>query len=637
MKGYVFLISYLLVILSINAIHVNAESMLNWIWGKKEESALLLDDGIPLVSIPYELLTEDEKFLKEASKLITDIQISSPLEICQHKVVLKIKSACTSMTEEQLAKLSVNLLNCQSAAEGRKLFPCTDKMTIKECTIEMDSDTWNSYHLISNRARAVCYSARSYQFRALVEITVNKLMQSAHTQIKTLASLKESQDYLEKQTVAAHKIIKLNMQDLTNEKALIRTGHSQLATMTEDIKMKLEKANQDFIQQAAHRSEYHQEILTDLKDIQIQVQLLWQNIENSTNHIIKQNYETIIQYEKTLTKIKKINQTIVFIWNLTNIVQSEIDERLEWITEYIGTAGENVDKIYRISLHVVYLFATMIIATFLQAPFLTRTAILGLIPINFISYLKHGLSASIDFISLTFLLLFITAIHYLFSGIQYLLRLKNKIIKTNSKLYGISLLNNKQMFVESMKKNHRFKYQEHKLSSRLNILQLAVNLWCYIHQHIFKYIVLGNLKIFKKCYHIMKSWMWQEFEPIEELSCSYVSAKKYNEYIVSSTKYPNVSDDSSEYSDSPNSEKFIPSNDNSIRGAVLKRRNLKNYVSPLTAFFKGNREDTQTSQQSVTPIRRTLCQAKTRSGNPCRLLTLKSQKYCFKHADLYSE
>lgn len=56
----------------------------------------------------------------------------------------------------------------------------------------MDADMWNAYHLMSNRARAVCYAARSTQFRALTELTVNKLMQSAHTQIKTLSSLKVS-------------------------------------------------------------------------------------------------------------------------------------------------------------------------------------------------------------------------------------------------------------------------------------------------------------------------------------------------------------------------------------------------------------------------------------------------------------
>jgi len=60
----------------------------------------------------------------------------------------------------------------------------------------MDADMWNAYHLMSNRARAVCYAARSTQFRALTELTVNKLMQSAHSQIETLQSLKVSYIYM---------------------------------------------------------------------------------------------------------------------------------------------------------------------------------------------------------------------------------------------------------------------------------------------------------------------------------------------------------------------------------------------------------------------------------------------------------
>lgn len=101
---------------------------MDWIWQTKtDDTTVLVADGVPLVSIPYESMTEDEKFLQEAAKF-TDIQVSSPLETCQHKVVMKIRTSCIDMTEEQLAKFSVNLLNCQSAVEGRKMFPCTEEM-----------------------------------------------------------------------------------------------------------------------------------------------------------------------------------------------------------------------------------------------------------------------------------------------------------------------------------------------------------------------------------------------------------------------------------------------------------------------------------------------------------------------------
>lgn len=50
--------------------------------------------------------------------------------------------------------------------------------SLKDCTLGMDANTWNAYHLITNRAKAVCASIRQDQFRGLSEITVNKLMQS---------------------------------------------------------------------------------------------------------------------------------------------------------------------------------------------------------------------------------------------------------------------------------------------------------------------------------------------------------------------------------------------------------------------------------------------------------------------------
>ena len=62
--------------------------------------------------------------------------------------------------------------------------------TLKECTQKMDSDTWNAYHILSNRARSVCYAARQQQFRALTQMTVNKLMLSTSQQLGFIHELK---------------------------------------------------------------------------------------------------------------------------------------------------------------------------------------------------------------------------------------------------------------------------------------------------------------------------------------------------------------------------------------------------------------------------------------------------------------
>lgn len=54
----------------------------------------------------------------------------------------------------------------------------------------MDSDTWNAYHILSNRARSVCYGARQQQFRALTQMTVNKLMASSNQQLGFIRELR---------------------------------------------------------------------------------------------------------------------------------------------------------------------------------------------------------------------------------------------------------------------------------------------------------------------------------------------------------------------------------------------------------------------------------------------------------------
>lgn len=54
----------------------------------------------------------------------------------------------------------------------------------------MDSDTWNAYHIISNRARSVCYSARQQLFRRRAEHTVNALISTATSQLDAMKDLK---------------------------------------------------------------------------------------------------------------------------------------------------------------------------------------------------------------------------------------------------------------------------------------------------------------------------------------------------------------------------------------------------------------------------------------------------------------
>lgn len=118
-------------------------------------------------------------------------------------MVSKLRESCGSMGEEELGKMAVALLNCQSRAENRPTFPCTLDMvssschvspcfiishsvsqTLAECTAGMDPAVWNAYHIVSNRARSVCYATRQQQFRKQTEYVVNQLSSSTLQQMQ---------------------------------------------------------------------------------------------------------------------------------------------------------------------------------------------------------------------------------------------------------------------------------------------------------------------------------------------------------------------------------------------------------------------------------------------------------------------
>ena len=60
----------------------------------------------------------------------------------------------------------------------------------------MDANTWNSYHIISNRARSICYATRQQQFRMKTEYTVNQLANQAENQMELMNNLQVRQPFI---------------------------------------------------------------------------------------------------------------------------------------------------------------------------------------------------------------------------------------------------------------------------------------------------------------------------------------------------------------------------------------------------------------------------------------------------------
>ncbi len=71
-----------------------------------------------------------------------------------------------------------------------------DVQTLAECTGSMDATTWNAYHIVSNRARSVCYSIQQQRFRKQTEVAVNKLADSTLRQLQAVEEIENKHQQL---------------------------------------------------------------------------------------------------------------------------------------------------------------------------------------------------------------------------------------------------------------------------------------------------------------------------------------------------------------------------------------------------------------------------------------------------------
>nr|CAD7404690.1 unnamed protein product [Timema poppensis] len=421
-------VALVLLYLSATSLKIADSSLLDWFWSSnKSNSEQTLDRPTTLKKVPYELMTTDEKFLEDAKKFL-DVKLSD-LDVCQHKVVLKLRSSCITMSEEEVAKMSVKLLNCQSATEGRQQFPCTDDMTLKECTSPMDAIMWNTYHLMNNRALAVCHSVKNMQFRALNEMTVNKLMTAAHDQLASMESLKESQ--VKVQTMTSHTLesvaknntvlmsqqdklfsmqhnikdfVALNLRELTREKALIAAGHQEIAKLTADIKKSVELTSVSAATQRVEWQENHKELLLQIDKIKNNINAVLDGIELRTQLITSHNDMVTTHHKVLMENLAKINGTVNFLLNIVDRSRDEFNARLGWIASRVTGTADSLDQVYIFALHGAYLIVGMIISSFVNVPNFTRMFLLLIVILNVILSLQKGPYSPMDFFTMTVLM-----------------------------------------------------------------------------------------------------------------------------------------------------------------------------------------------------------------------------------------
>ncbi|KAM8744670.1 protein brambleberry [Acanthopagrus schlegelii] len=381
----------------------------------------------------FEMATADEKFLAEAKNMEI-----SPLDSCNYKVVARLKASCGSLSEEQLAKLGVVLFNCQSESEGRPIYPCTEEMTIKECTAGMDPDTWNAYHIVSNRARSVCYATRQQLFRRRAEHTVNALISTATSQLDAMKDLKEGQLELRELTAASldklldgHSALQAqqgklyegqgqmesslrdNLQRLNQEKALIASGQELVAQLIKGITQRMENVSENLQIQGSEMQDSHKAIVKDLTDVRHQAQDIYQKIDHSMLEFLHYQDQTSQYYTDLMNKLERMNSTLGLTLHYLDNMQSRIEEKLHMIQGYLGWAGLSLTAMWTCVAHTGYFVVCAVLLTFLRCPGFSRALLLLTVPLNAVAEVNQ--QPALDLTGLSLLLLSLSLGHWFVS------------------------------------------------------------------------------------------------------------------------------------------------------------------------------------------------------------------------------
>ncbi|XP_061539003.1 protein brambleberry [Phycodurus eques] len=377
----------------------------------------------------FELSTADEKFLAEAKQMAL-----SALDGCHHRVVAQLKMSCDGLSEEELAKLGVLLFNCQAQIEGRRIYPCTEEMSIKECTANMDSDTWNAYHIVSNRARSVCYATRQQLFRRRAEHTVNTLISTAASQLSAMEDLKDGQLELRAMTAASldkllqghtalhtqqvklhegqgqmESSLRDNLERLGQEKALIASGQELVAQLIQGITDRMAIVSENVQIQGSEVQDSQRAIVEDLAAVGYQAQEIQQKIDDSMSEFLQYQDQTLHYYTDLMSKLEHMNSSLGFMLHYLDEMQGRLDERLHVIQGYLGWAGLSITAMWTCIAHTSYFVLFAVLQSFLRCPVFSRAMLLLTVPLNAVAEVNQ--QPALDLASLSLLLVMLSLGH----------------------------------------------------------------------------------------------------------------------------------------------------------------------------------------------------------------------------------
>jgi hypothetical protein len=301
-----------------------------------------------------------------------------------------------------------------------KLFLFVIELTFLVCIVLLIA----FLQIVSNRARAICYAVRQQQFQLNAELTVNRLVESSQQQLQTLNTLYHGQEQI--RSVAENTVAQMelgqkrlaenqeqlervqadirirvvgNLLELRREKELIAAKNRELLGLTEDIRQKLDLTAAGISDQSAVHSARHQELLGDLANLKSRADDVSTKLDKSAAAADSFQRDMIGHHVHALDNLRRINETINYLLTLASGLTDVIDSRSEWLLRITGATDDRMLVLTVVVLHFVYFLAVLFMLAVLRFSFLVRWFLLALVCVNAAAEIKLGKSLTLSELS----------------------------------------------------------------------------------------------------------------------------------------------------------------------------------------------------------------------------------------------
>ncbi|CRK97364.1 CLUMA_CG010755, isoform A [Clunio marinus] len=345
------------------------------------ENLVIGNTNKKLPNVNFELPVEDDEFLKEGLSLIDSAR--GNLDMCTHRVVASLKKNCNQLSSEEVGKISVMMLNCQLSIEGRKIYPCTPEMTLQQCTIGMDSDIYQIYNFMKHRAVGICSAFKQGQFKAMTEMTVNRLMEAAKSQLSVMQEAIKNQKIISELSVETmkefvendEKIKESQVQSIDKLREAGNLIEDNIQTLQHELELR-HKSEEKLIEIDKSTDEISSKLIQHTSQLHEGHNKLLKEVDVIAENLHKRNQELLSQYNQTFKFLNSF-KTIMFVLSTFNDIGLEITE------EFIAF----------MCINLIYFTCGMIFLMFIDAQTRSKLVLMSLFGLNAIAaYTKSKLA-----------------------------------------------------------------------------------------------------------------------------------------------------------------------------------------------------------------------------------------------------